>query len=190
MDTNECQWCDNKLTEEEQANYDTHSGNWVAWCGLDKYATCDKCMLTMCEICKGPCEDICESCHKVCHSYPCNPMTTECDHGCSCIPKDEEISPPTHTTQYSAPFEITLCNMNNYTKNRLQDENVKYNLARCKKETKDKTIAKLTNHLEKLSNNKACLLKLDDDQAIEYAYPPGKTRLDINKVLNDFFRTS
>jgi len=187
MDTNECQWCDNKLTEEEQANYDTHSGNWVAWCGLDKFATCDECMKTMCEVCKGPCEDVCTSCHEVCQSYLCDNMTAEC----ACSDKEElgdSASPQiTNISLNQAPFEITLDNLNNYTKKRIQDENVKYNLARCKNETKDKTMNKLASHLEKLSKNASCLLKLDDDQAIEYTYPQGKTRLDLNKVLNDFF---
>ena len=77
--------------------------------------------------------------------------------------------------------------MQNYTKKRLQDENVRYGLARCENETKDKTMAKLKNHLEQLSQKTTCTLKLDNDQQMEYSYPQGKTRLDLNKIINDFF---
>ena len=174
----ECQWCDNKLTSHEEEFYESGEGNWVAWCGLDKFATCSKCMKTMCEICKAPCKDICDKCKKVCHSYLCDAMTAECEHRCACKPKDG---------LYICPFEITPNNIHAYTKVRLQDENVKYGLARCENETKDKTLNKLKNHFEKLKANKSCKLKLDDDITVEYTYPEGKSRLDLNKVLNDFF---
>jgi hypothetical protein len=173
-----CQWCSNKLTKREQEAYNSGEDNWVAWCGLDKFATCSKCMKTMCEICKEPCKNICNKCNKVCHSYLCDTMTSECDHRCACTSKDGLTV---------APFEITPSNLTTYTKVRLQDENVKYGLARCEKETKEKTIAKLTNHFEKLKNNKSCKLRLDDDTTIEYIYPEGKTRIDLNKLLNEFF---
>ena len=183
MDTDNCQWCKNNLTEHEQILYEFSEGNCVYWCGLDKFRTCDKCMETMCEICKGPCHNICNKCKMVCHSYLCDDMTTKCNHRCACNnpPKDglEALN--------LVPFEITPNNLNNYTKNRLQDENVKYGLARCENETKDKTINKLSNHFKKLYTNKTCVLKLDEDTEIEYTYPHGKTRLDLNKVLNDFF---
>lgn len=78
--------------------------------------------------------------------------------------------------------------MQNYTKKRLQDENVKYGLARCENETKDKTVAKLKSHLEKLGTQTTCKLKLDDDLEFDYSYPQGKTRLHLNKIINDFFR--
>jgi len=91
METDPCHWCYNNLTEEEQTEYDDGSGNWVAWCGLDKLATCDDCMATMCEICKGPCEDICDDCGNVCHPY-CD-ITYECIDSCercacNTLPKD------------------------------------------------------------------------------------------------------
>jgi len=188
---NPCQWCGNNLNEDEQANFDTNDGNWVAWCGLDKLATCDDCMTTMCEVCKGPCEDICDTCEQVCHSYECDTMTLECDHRCACNnpPKDGLEQPDINSpvVPKAVPFEITPNNLTIYTKVRLQDENVKYGLARCENETKEKTIAKLTNHFEKLKNNKSCKLRLDDDAALEYIYPEGKTRIDLNKLLNEFF---
>lgn len=183
METDECQWCDNNLTKREQESYTNGEGNHVSWCGLDKFATCSKCMKTMCEICRGPCEDICEKCKKVCHSYLCDTMTAECEHRCACNPKDGLV-------KHKVPFEITLDNLTTYTKVRLQDENVKYGLARCENETKDKTITKLKIHLEKLSAQTVCKLKLDDDATIEYTYPDGKNRLDLNKILNDFFSGS
>ena len=173
-----CHWCHNKLTKREQKAYNSGENNWVAWCGLDKFASCSKCMKTMCEICKGPCTDICDKCKKVCHSYLCHSMSNTCEHRCSCNPKDELTA---------IPFEITPNNLNDYTKVRLQNENVKYGLARCENETKEKTLAKLNNHFEKLKNNKSCKLRLDDDITIEYVYPEGKNRLDLNKLLNDFF---
>ena len=190
---NPCQWCGNNLNEEEQANFETNDGNWVAWCGLDKYATCDDCMATMCEVCKGPCDDICDTCEQVCHSYECNDMSLECEHRCTCNnpPKDGLEPPDIDSLEIprDIPFEITLDNLNKYPKKRLQDENVKYGLARCENETKDKTINKLTGHFEKLSKNKTCTLKLDDDQVIEYVYPEGKSRLDLNKIINNFFKS-
>jgi len=176
-----CQWCKTYLTKKEQHSYNTNEGNWVAWCGLDKYATCSKCMKTMCDICKGPCEDICTKCHKVCHSYMCDGYTDECTHRCAC-------NNPAKDGLVAVPYEITLENMQNYTKKRLQDENVKYGLARCENETKDKTVAKLKSHLEKLGTQTTCKLKLDDDLEFDYSYPQGKTRLHLNKIINDFFR--
>jgi len=178
-----CHWCKHSLTEDEQIMYECSEGNCVSWCGLDKFPVCDTCMETMCEICKGPCEDICSTCNNVCHSYLCDTMTTECNHRCACKnpPKDglEVVNP--------VPFEITLENLTNYTKTRLQDEKVKYGLARCENETKDKTISKLTIKLQQLQKNTKCSIKLDDGQAIDCIYPQGKTRMDLNKVLNDFF---
>jgi len=223
---NPCQWCGNNLNEDEQACFDTDDGNWVAWCGLDKYATCDDCMATMCEVCKGPCEDVCDDCGNVCHDY-CETITYACIDSCDrCTcnnpPKDDlslckdcgkpdnirfslpekkydDVLVPEYCScsksavkvekHNPVPFEITLDNINNYSKKRLQDENVKYGLARCENETKTKTVNKLTGHLEKLSKYKTCMLKLDDDQATEYVYPEGKTRLDLNKILNDFFNS-
>ena len=87
------------------------------------------------------------------------------------------------------PFEITLESLqtHEYTKKQLQDENVKYNLARCENELKEKSLRKLKEHLEKLEKNKKCFLQLDGDAPLEYKYPPGKTRLDLNKLLNKFF---
>lgn len=221
---NNCQWCGNNLNKDEQACFDEDDGNWVAWCGLDKLATCDDCMATMCEVCKGPCDDICDDCGNVCHEY-CETITYACIDSCDrCAcnkpPKDDltlcndcgkpdnirflqpgqyynNVVPESCTCAEAkdvvhpnpVPFEITLNNLNNYTKKRLQDENVKYGLARCENETKTKTVNKLTDHLEKLSKYKACMLKLDDDQAIEYKYPEGKTRLDLNKIIHDFFNS-
>lgn len=170
-----CQWCKTALSNKEQCAYDTSEGNWVAWCGLDKYATCSKCMKSMCEICKEPCA--CPACGKPCHSYLCDEHTAECTHRCVC-------TNPAKDGLLEKPYEITLENIQNYTKKRLQDENVKYGLARCENETKDKTIAKLT---EKLSQASTCKLKLDDDQEAIYNYVPGKTRNDLNKIINDFF---
>ena len=86
-----------------------------------------------------------------------------------------------------APFEITIENITHYTKTRLQSENVKYGLAKCENETKDKTVVKLVHHLQQLQKNTTCVVKLDNDEAVEYTYPHGKTRLDLNKVLNQFF---
>jgi hypothetical protein len=47
-------------------------------------------------------------------------------------------------------FEITLENIENYTQSQIQDENVKYGLARCQNETKEKSVKKLREHLESL----------------------------------------
>jgi len=90
----------------------------------------------------------------------------------------------------SKPFEITLENLENYTKSQLQDENVKYGLARCENELKEKSIKKLRDHLETLKEKKTCTFQIDNGQILEYTYPANKTRLDLNKVLNEFFTTS
>ena len=87
----------------------------------------------------------------------------------------------------NSPFEITLENLHTYTKAQIQDENVKYGLARCDNELKEKSVKKLREHLEILSKNKTCILHLDGDQPLEYRYPLGKTRLDLNKLLREFF---
>ena len=87
----------------------------------------------------------------------------------------------------SSPFEITLENLESYTKAQIQEENVKYGLARCDNELKEKSVRKLRDHLETLSKNKSCILHIDGDQPLEYKYPAGKTRLDLNKLLHDFF---
>lgn len=175
IDTDSCNWCDKNLTVDEQEAYNNDSGNWV-FDGEDKIATCDICMRTLCEKCDGKCEHSCGKCGGVCEAYLCDVN----------INADGELIKECVCTGNS-PFEITLSNLTNYSKKRLQDENVKYGLARCDNEKKDKTIAKLTNHLEKLSKYKTCMLKLDDDAPGEYAYPQGKTRLDLNKLLHDFF---
>ena len=90
----------------------------------------------------------------------------------------------------SRPFEITLENLENYTKSQLQNENVKYGLARCDNELKEKSIKKLREHLESLREKKTCVIQLDNGQTLEYTYPAGKTRLDLNKMLCDFFKPS
>lgn len=115
---------------------------------------------------------------------------------------DYMIIPAEHITNYNAkvespkviknpaPFKITLEELNDsnkYTKSQIQDEKVKYGIARCENESKDKSISKLKKHLEKLKANESCMLRIDDDQLLECTYPPGKTRLDLNKLLNEFF---
>jgi hypothetical protein len=90
----------------------------------------------------------------------------------------------------AAPFEITLENLEDYTKAQIQDENVKYGLARCDNELKEKSVRKLREHLESLLEKTTCVIKLDDGPALEYTYPAGKTRLDLNKLLLAFFKPS
>jgi hypothetical protein len=90
----------------------------------------------------------------------------------------------------AAPFEITLENLEGYTKAQIQDENVKYGLARCDNELKEKSVRKLREHLESLMEKRTCLIQLDNDQALEFTYPAGKTRLDLNKLLLAFFKPS
>jgi hypothetical protein len=88
------------------------------------------------------------------------------------------------------PFEISLegLEIDKYTKKQLQDENVKYGLARCENELKEKSFRKLKEHLEKLKVNKTCTLQIDTDIQVEYIYPSGKTRLDLNRVIHSFFK--
>jgi hypothetical protein len=90
----------------------------------------------------------------------------------------------------AAPFEITLENLEDYTKAQIQDENVKYGLARCDNELKEKSVRKLREHLESLMEKRTCLIQLDNGQALEFTYPAGKTRLDLNKLLLAFFKPS
>lgn len=86
------------------------------------------------------------------------------------------------------PYEITLENLENYTKSQIQDENVRYGLARCENELKEKSVKKLKEHLESLKEKKTCTIQLDGGVAMEYTYPAGKTRLDLNKMLREFFK--
>ena len=85
-----CMFCSKRLTEEQQGCFDRSEGNWVAWCGLDKFATCDECMETMCNSCHGPCNDLCEECDGVCECYYCEGETCDCGHGCTCEEEEED----------------------------------------------------------------------------------------------------
>jgi hypothetical protein len=57
----------------------------------------------------------------------------------------------TSSESRAEPFEITLENIENYTQSQIQDENVRYGLARCQNETKEKSVRKLRDHLESLN---------------------------------------
>lgn len=81
-DETECHWCDEEVCEEQKKS------NVVSW---GPFVACDYCMDTMCEICVGPCQDICENCSRVCHAYPCTDISKKCVGSCSrcaCFPKD------------------------------------------------------------------------------------------------------
>jgi len=79
MSTN-CHWCYEKLsTNQKRMNI------------VQNYVACDYCLNTMCEICNGPCRDICENCGRVCHEYPCDDISSKCIGyciRCVCDPKD------------------------------------------------------------------------------------------------------
>lgn len=87
------------------------------------------------------------------------------------------------------PFEITSENIENYTKSQIQEENVRYGLARCDNELKEKSVKKLKEHLKSLEKKKTCTIQLDGGQVLEIPYPAGKTRLDFNKMLSEFFKS-
>lgn len=79
----ECHWCFEEINKAQQMSNVVEWGPWVA---------CDYCMETMCEICDGPCTDICENCSRVCHAYPCDNISSKCIgycSRCSCYPKDD-----------------------------------------------------------------------------------------------------
>jgi len=70
-----------------------------------------------------------------------------------------------------------------YTKARLQDENVKYGLARCLNEPKAKTVQKLVDYLSSVKTRVSCSIQLDKDTPLEYVFPVGKTKGDLVAYL-------
>jgi hypothetical protein len=84
--------------------------------------------------------------------------------------------------------EITLESLETtfYTQKQIQNENVKYGLARCSNESKEKSIAKLRAHLltEKSRHVK---IQIDGDMPLEFTYPPGKSKQELVYVLYQFF---
>jgi hypothetical protein len=77
-----CYWCHTRVETYNDPE------NWVAWCGLDRFTTCDKCMETMCNSCHGPCDNICERCEQVCECYWHD--GEECDDQCNCTEEEKE----------------------------------------------------------------------------------------------------
>ena len=77
---------------------------------------------------------------------------------------------------------------------RIQEENVRYGLAYCKRETKDKSIQKLKTFL--LNNPNAeyqsqksnqCTIQIDDDQSLTFVFPDNKTKADLVAAIYSFF---
>jgi hypothetical protein len=76
-----------------------------------------------------------------------------------------------------------------YTQKEIQDENVKYGLARCANETKEKSIQKLRNYLLTPKQPMTCRIRLDSDSPLEYCYPIGKTKSDLVAHIYSFFNS-
>ena len=87
-----CSFCKQKMTKREIEKYEADESNWAGWCGLDKYASCNKCDKIMCDECHAPCKYICLMCKKVCHSFWCDEHLDGCGHRCKCY--DKEIEDP------------------------------------------------------------------------------------------------
>ena len=89
----------------------------------------------------------------------------------------------------SEPITLKSLETEYYTKKRLQDENVKYGLARCENETKDKSLLKLQNYLRNVKTTVSCEIKLDSDKPIRYTFPNGKKKSDLVAHIYNFFNT-
>jgi hypothetical protein len=84
-----------------------------------------------------------------------------------------------------------------YTQKQIQDENVKYGLARCKNETKAKSLQKLTQFLSTVKPADSCSVKpadscsiqINNDMPINYKYPVGKTKDELIAHIYNFFNT-
>jgi len=87
----------------------------------------------------------------------------------------------------SEPITLASLESEYYTQKRIQDENVKYGLARCQNETKEKSLLKLRNHLHSIKHNESCEIKLDDDKPLIYVFPLGKTKGDLVAHIYKFF---
>jgi hypothetical protein len=89
------------------------------------------------------------------------------------------------------PITLESLEAQEYTQKRIQDENVKYGLARCSRECKQKSIAKLHNflstHNARAPSNDICKILLDEDKPLHYVYPVGKTKDDFVAYVYNFF---
>lgn len=77
---------------------------------------------------------------------------------------------------------------------RIQEENVRYGLAYCSNETKDKSIYKLKTFLEKNPNaeyqsqkNNECSIQINNDQKLVFVFPVNKTKADLVATIYSFF---
>ena len=92
---------------------------------------------------------------------------------------DTDLNKAAATYYVEEPQEITLANVDIQTQKRIQDDNVRYGLARCANETKKKSI-------EKWKRNYFLMMHNIDIQNI--SLPNGKSEEDLIKHLEAFVR--
>jgi len=88
----------------------------------------------------------------------------------------------------STPITLDSLNTITYTKKEVQDENVRYGLARCDNELKEKSVRKLCDHLVQLSQKSTCVIQIDEDLPRTFIYPIGKNRNDLTLYIYQFFK--
>jgi len=89
----------------------------------------------------------------------------------------------------SEPITLKSLESEYYTKKRLQEENVKYGLARCDNETKEKSLQKLRNYLRDVKTTVSCEIKLDCDKPMQYMFTNGKNKSDLVAHIYNFFNS-
>jgi hypothetical protein len=113
-------------------------------------------------------------------------------------PTELKLESPT-TTKRMWENPLTLDDLTNSVdsipKTRIQEENVRYGMAFCANESKDKSVKKLREYLEshpnptyvKSETQSTCTIVLDGSTSLSFPYPKGKTQKDLVNYLYDFF---
>jgi len=113
-------------------------------------------------------------------------------------PQEPKIELPKDTKKmWDHPLTLDDLNtsVNKIPKTRIQEENVRYGMAYCANETKEKSVKKLREYLEKHPNptyleketQVVCTVLVDGSTSLSFPYPKGKTQKDLLNYLYDFF---
>ena len=113
-------------------------------------------------------------------------------------PQEPKIELPKDTKKmwdHQLTLDDLNTSVNKIPKTRIQEENVRYGMAYCANETKEKSVKKLREYLEKHPNPKyveekspaVCTVLVDGSTSLSFPYPKGKTQKDLLNYLYDFF---
>jgi len=91
----------------------------------------------------------------------------------------------------SHPITLKSLETEYYTQKQIQEETVKNGLARCARETKEKSLQKLRIYLQSAENIESfsCKLQIDDDMPMKYLFPTGKNKNDLVAHIYNFFNS-